>query len=119
MTRKFLRQDLKRHSKLGKGRKKMHKWRKPKGRHSKMREKRFGYPLSPSIGFKKPRKEIGKVDGKIPVLVHNVYDLSKVGKNNSVILAKIGAKKKIEVIKLAQEKGIKILNLGEKNNATK
>ena len=39
MTKNFLRVDSARYSKLGKGRRKLQKWRKPKGRDNKMREK--------------------------------------------------------------------------------
>ena len=40
MKKKFLRRDSVRFSKIGKNRKKIQKWRKPKGRDSKMRLKR-------------------------------------------------------------------------------
>ena len=112
MSKDFARQERVRHLKLGK-KKSVATWRKPKGRDSKMRLMRKSYPASPSVGYKSPRKESGKINGKIPVLVYNTKDLEKVGKNSIAILAKIGAKKKLEVIKVATEKKIQILNIKE------
>ena len=103
---KFLRRLSERHIKLGKGRKKKQKWRRPRGRDNKMREKRKGYPAVVSIGYKKSkrdRKEILKVD--------NLKELEKIPENQGIILGKMGKKKKIEIIEKAKEKGIKIINV--------
>lgn len=117
---KFIRRDAGRFSKLGKKRKKLLKWRRPNGRDNKIREHRKGYPVGVKIGFKKDKKESGKINGMVPVRVSNVKDLEKIGKKEIVIIAKVGAKKKMDIIKKAQEKKIEILNLsiGDKN-ATK
>src|SRR3989344_5482550 len=107
MTPKFVRQDYMRHLKLGKNRKKLQKWRKAKGRHSKMRKKRKGYPISPSIGYKS-QKVMERV------LINNMNDLKHLTKKVPVIIAsRLGAKKKMEIIKKAQEMNIKILNIKE------
>ncbi len=111
MAKKFLRQDYMRHIKLGKHRKKLQKWRSPKGMHSKMRNKRKGYPASPSVGYKSPKKEKGKILGLNPKIINNMKDLQNTAKNNIIIISqKIGARKRIEIIKKASESGIKILN---------
>jgi len=113
--KKFLRRDAKRHSKLGKNRKKLLKWRRPKGRDTKTRLKRKGYPKTVSIGYKSSAKE-----RKIPpTMVYNITELNKLSENSKVILAKIGARKKLEIIKQAQEKNIKIVNIGGKNETGK
>ena len=111
MSKEFIRQDSMRYSRLGKKRKKLQKWRKPRGRDSKMRLKRKSYPSVVSIGYKSPRKELGKINGKTPVLVYNLNDLKKANKNSIIILAKIGAKKKLELIKHADENKIEIYNI--------
>lgn len=111
---KFLRTDYMRFSRLGKNRKKKQKWRRARGKHSKIRRKRFGYPVMPTVGYAKPRKESGKIDGKIPILVHNLNELSKAGKNSLIILARVGARKKLELIRKAGEMNLKIINLGGK-----
>lgn len=116
---KFLRQDYMRHSRLGKGRKKLQKWRRPTGKHSKIRRKRSGYPAAPTIGYGSPRSEAYKVNGVIPVLVHNVKELEKLTKNSMAILAKVGAKNKLAMIKKASELNIKILNVSGAKHATK
>jgi len=111
---KFVRRDSCRYSKLGKNRKKLQKWRKPKGRDNKSREKRKGYPRSPTVGHKKPNSESGKIKNKVPINVSNVIDLKKVNKENIIIINKVGAKKKMEIIKFAEKSKIEILNLGAK-----
>jgi|SRR3989344_6514935 len=110
----FLRTDWMRFSRLGKNRKKLQVWRRARGKHSKIRKKRFSYPVMPTVGYKTQRKDIGRIDGKIPVLVHNLNELLALTKNNVVILARVGAKKKLELIKKANELNLKITNLGGK-----
>ena len=48
--KKFLRRTWDRYSKLGKGRKKLQKWRKPSGRDNKIREKKKGHSRLVDIG---------------------------------------------------------------------
>ena len=86
MAKKFLRQDYMRHLKLCKRRKKLQKWNKAKGRHSKMRQYRKGYPASPSIGYKKSKKEAGKIRGFISVLISSINELKNVDKKNAIIM---------------------------------
>lgn len=114
MTRKFLRTDYMRYSRLGKKRKKLQVWRRARGKHSKIRRKRFGYPVMPTVGYMTARKDAGKIDGLKPLLVHNLNELSQADKNSIVILARVGAKKKIELMKKAEEMKIKICNAGGK-----
>ena len=111
MSKEFKRQDYMRYLKLGKRKSKV-VWRKPKGRDSKMRLKRGGYPSSPIIGRKKSNKDSGKINGLNPILVHNLSELESLDKSSAAILARVGAKKKFELIKKAEEMKIKILNVG-------
>jgi len=130
---KFLRRVGSRFSKLGKGRKKKQKWRKPTGRDNKMREKRKGYPAVVKIGYKQNVKIRGEVKdtlkstSRIPVMIMNVKDLEKIKKNEIGIIGKIGQKKKIEIArrlaypsvqrtgaKVAKEKKIQLYNLNVK-----
>jgi large subunit ribosomal protein L32e len=106
MSKKFLRRTWSRFSKLGKGRKKKQKWRRPSGRDNKMRERRKGYPSRVSVGYKQPVKEQ-------PILVSNVAELSKV-KNKKVIIGNVGKRKKIEIAKKSKEMKIEIQNLNVK-----
>lgn len=101
---KFLRRTSSRHSKLGRKRKAKQVWRKPKGRHNKMREKRRGYPTVVKIGYRKG-------DHKSLITIHNIKELEKAKEKGIIVVGKIGKKKKIEIAKKAKEKGIKIYNL--------
>lgn len=111
MPKKFLRRGWDRFSKLGKGRKKKQKWRNPNGRDNKMREKRRGYPKVISVGYKKDKDLRGTLDEKKPIIVLNIFDLEKLGKNEIAIIGKVGKKKKMEIAKFAKEKKIKIYNM--------
>ena len=104
---KFLRRDWKRHSKLGKKRKKKQTWRRPTGRDNKMREKRKGYPKIVQIGYKKKESKVEEV------FVYNLNDLKKVGtgKGKKIFIGKVGGKKRIEIVKKAKEMKITFENL--------
>lgn len=116
---KFRRTDYGRFSKLGKNRKKLQKWRAAKGRDNKIREKRKNYPISPNIGYKRSKKESGRINGKLPVRVMNLKELENVGKENIAIIGRIGARKRIELLKRADEMKISVLNInrGGRNEA--
>lgn len=100
------------HSRMGLGRRKLHRWRAAVGRHSKIRKNRFGYTKSPRIGFKSPKSESGKINGKMPMRITNMSELSRANKDNILIIAKVvGARKRMEMIKKANEMKIEILNV--------
>ena len=108
----FLRRSTLKHSRMGLGRRKLHRWRNAVGRHSKIRKNRFGYTKSPRIGFKSPRSESGKINGKIPMRITNMQDMNKINKDNILIIARtIGVKKRIEMIKKADEMKVEVLNI--------
>jgi large subunit ribosomal protein L32e len=111
---KFLRRTWDRYVKLGKGSKKKQRWKKPTGRHNKMREKRRGYPDIVSIGYKTNQETRGLIFGKVPIIVRNVGDLSKISKDNVAIIGRIGKKNRIEIAKKAIEKKIEFYNLNAK-----
>jgi len=109
---RFLRTDWMRFSRLGKKRRNKQKWRRARGKHSKIRRKRFGYPVMPTVGYQTARKERNKIQGLEPIHISNAKELSKAAKHNIIILGRIGAKKKLELIKKASEMNIKIQNFG-------
>ena len=104
---KFLRRTWSRYAKLGKGRKKKQVWRRPTGRHNKMREKRKGSAAVVSIGYRSNRK---LRERKI-IKINNVKDLEKMKKNEVAIISGVGKRKKIEVAKKAKEMKIEIYNM--------
>jgi len=109
MRKKFLRGKWRTCVKLGRGRKSKQKYRKARGRHNKIREKKKGNPILVAIGFKKPKNQ-----EKEARIIQNIQELESVKKGESVILAKIGQKSKLKIIERAREKEIKILNLNIK-----
>ncbi len=106
---KFLKRTWNRYSKLGKGRKKKQVWRRPKGRDNKMREKRKGYPMVVSVGYKKKKSEKKNI-----IVVRNIEDLEKTEKNDMIIMGNVGKKKKIEIAKKAIKMKIPIQNINIK-----
>ncbi len=108
---KFLRRTSNRYSKLGKGRKKKQKWRKPRGRDNKMREKRKGYPVVVTIGHKKGERLRGIIKNKKPIMIRSIKDFEKLKKNEIAVIGNIGKKKKIELAKKAKDMKIQIHNL--------
>jgi large subunit ribosomal protein L32e len=88
-------------------------WRKARGIDSKMRRKVKGWPRSPSIGYRGPKKaRYLHPSGFVEVPVHNIDDLEKIDpKTQAIRIAHtVGAKKRIEISARAEEKGVRILN---------
>ncbi|MDV3103068.1 50S ribosomal protein L32e [Thermococcus waiotapuensis] len=107
---RFLRQEWWRYPKF----KNDPKWRKPQGIDSKMRLKKKGKPLSPSIGWSSPKAVRGlHPSGYEEVLVHNVKELEAIDpiRQAARIAGTVGAKKREIIIARARELGIKVLNV--------
>lgn len=106
----FRRQEWFRYKRLGAA------WRKPQGRHSKLR-RHLGYrPNVVSIGYRGPRAVRGlHPSGFREVLVHNPRDLDGVDpKVEAVrIASRVGMRKRLEIQAVADEKGIRVLNRRE------
>lgn len=85
-------------------------WRKPRGKHSKMRKGIKGKPRLVKIGYKSPTTD------KEMLIVRNKDEIEKIDtkKFKSVIISKtVGKKKRIEILKTAEEMGIEVLNKGK------
>jgi large subunit ribosomal protein L32e len=90
------------------------KWRKPRGKHSPIRQKHKGKPKMVSIGYGSPKEVKGLHNsGVLPVIVHNKKQLESINpeKQGIIFSRSIGSKKKIEFIKFALEKKLPIINL--------
>lgn len=110
--KKIWRKDTLKTSRLGSKNKKLRKWRRAKGKHSKVREKRRGYLASPEIGYKKSARTL--VSALKPKIIYGTEELKKITSNEIAVIGKVGKKKKIELAKAADELKIKILNLNVK-----
>jgi large subunit ribosomal protein L32e len=116
---KFVRKDAKKKIRFHIKRK--IKWRRQKGRDSKIRQKMKSYPKMPDIGYGSPKKTRHLVQGKQPILIHSVKELMamKHGPNQIIVIAHTSLKNKIEIAKKAKEKNLKILNLNIKKTLKK
>lgn len=104
---KFVRCEAHRYKRLGE------KWRKPRGRHNKMRRCFKGKPLSPRIGYRKEKNSRGlHPSGYQEVIVHNQADLDGLDAEKQAIriAASVGKRKKAEILKKAEKLKLKVLN---------
>ena len=111
---RFLRKDWNKKSKLGRKRKQKQVWRKPKGRHNKLRQNFKGKSRRPSIGYGSDWIIRGKIGGLKPVIVNNIQELldSRNHKNVLVMISgNVGNFKKMNIIKKAIEMKINIANV--------
>jgi len=108
---KFIRTKHYAYACLGKRQKSKRKYRRATGRHNKTRQKWKSHTPMVEVGYKQAESVRGLIDDKMPVLVSNIADLAKIGKNNIIILAKIGNRNKLEIVKAAEAKKLPILNL--------
>jgi len=87
-------------------------WRRPRGRHSKLRKER-GRKQKVKVGRRKP-KELRNVhpSGRKEVLVHNLQELDEIDPATEAarIAAKVGQRKKEKIKEKAEEEEIKLLN---------
>jgi len=106
----YLRTDWHKKSRLGRGRKKKQKWRRPRGRHNKIRLRRKGKPKRPEVGYGSPREVKGTINGLKPVKIVKLKDLERIDKESQIAIidGKLGLKKKIELVKKAKELGIQL-----------
>jgi len=91
------------------------KWKRPKGRQSKLRHEKKGRWAVPKVGYGRASKERGTVIFKsqqvMPVLIRNMKELGNVGKSEvAVIASSVGARKSLMIIAEAEKRGIKIIN---------
>lgn len=103
----FRRQEWFRYRKLGE------KWRRPRGKHSKLRRHLKYRGSLPSAGYRGPREVRGlHPSGFEEVLVHRPEDLEGLDpKTQAVRIAHaVGTRKRIEIQERADEMGIRVLN---------
>ncbi len=103
----FRRQEWFRYKRVGES------WRRPRGKHSKLREKK-GYRIPVvDAGYRGPKKVRGlHPSGFREVLVHNPKELEKINPEREAvrIASTVGMRKRLEIEKKAEELGIRVLN---------
>ncbi|MDI6819366.1 MAG: 50S ribosomal protein L32e [Candidatus Hodarchaeaceae archaeon] len=106
---KFRRQEWFRFKKLGE------KWRRPRGRDSKMRLGRKGKPAVASVGYRLPRSTRGlHPSGLTEVIINNPKDVERVSPSKQAIriASGVGRHKRERILARAKELGIRVLNPG-------
>jgi large subunit ribosomal protein L32e len=89
------------------------RWRKARGIDSKTRKKKAGWPKSPRIGYRSPKKIRYQTNlGKEEILIYSPDDLSLIDSSNQIgrIAANIGRKKRERIITEAELMSVKIIN---------
>lgn len=88
-------------------------WRRPRGRHNKVKLKLKGKPSPVEVGYGSPREVRGLLsNGKRPILIRNIKDLLKINKETDIgiLASNIGKRKREIILNKAKELGIEILN---------
>lgn len=110
----FQRTKFRAYAKLGKNQKSKRRYKRADGRHNKTRQKWRSRPPRVEVGYKNQVNTRNLINEKVPVVVYNMDDLKKVGKNNIVIVGKIGNLKKIDIAKEIISKKIETYNFNAK-----
>ncbi len=106
---KFIRQDAHKKKKISK------RWRKPKGLHSKMKNRLKGYRRMPSQGYRSPKKvrHLHK-SGLKQIIIKSINDIENIKDNKEVgvvLSSSIGKKKKIQILNKCKDLKIEVLNI--------
>jgi len=109
---KFLRQDYHHRMKVQDD-----YWRSPKGRHSKMKQRKRGHRASVAVGYRGPAEVRGlHKSGAVFVRVENLQQLSAIDSKKSIVIlsSKVGTVKKYQLLKTIIEKNISVVNVDAK-----
>jgi large subunit ribosomal protein L32e len=104
----FKRQEQFKHRKLGE------KWRRPRGKQSKLRRGEKARGKKPGMGFSSPKAVRGlDKSGLREVRVFSPKDVDKLNHKEEigVIGSSVGKKKRADILKKAEEKKVRITNI--------
>jgi large subunit ribosomal protein L32e len=88
-------------------------WRKPRGKTSRMRIRRKGWPAIATIGYKGPREyRMVHPSGLREKLIYRPEELTGLSPDKEVvrIAATVGERKRVAIVDQAQQLGLRILN---------
>jgi large subunit ribosomal protein L32e len=91
-------------------------WRRPRGKHSRVRLEVNGAPAKPKIGYRTDKEIRGThPSGYEEVMVHNTDDLENVDPEVEAarIGGTVGGRKRAKIIEKADDENIKVLNRNE------
>ena len=89
------------------------RWKKPRGKHNKIRLGKAGKPKRPKIGYSNTGELKYRINNLIPFLIKNENDLSLIKNDRHVaILSKnLGDKKRLSIVKKILNLKIKVANI--------
>lgn len=93
------------------------RWRRPRGKTSKMRLGMRGWPRTVKVGYKTKRNERGlHPSGRREVLVRRVADLDKIDSKTQIVKIShsVGERKRVAILEKAQALELTIANPGPK-----
>lgn len=104
---KFRRREYFRYKKLG------DKWRRPRGKHSKVRRYFSGKTQRPLVGFKKMTRGLHP-SGYREAMISNASELENLDKDTQAVRISrtVGARKRQYILEEAQKLKLKVLNPG-------
>lgn len=106
MSKNFKQQDYFRYKRLGT------KWRKPRGRQSKLRIKKGGSGRKPSVGYGTEKTKMHMIRGLKVFNIRTGSQLGSLPENSGIFISgSVGSKKAVEIYKAASEKGFTVLNM--------
>lgn len=88
-------------------------WRRPRGRHSKLRKQERSKGKAPRVGYGSPKATRGLTRyGYKEIRISNQGDLKKIdpSKEIALIAGSVGKKKRMDIIKKAEELRVRIVN---------
>ena len=88
-------------------------WRRPRGKHSKMRKQERGRGRIPKPGYGSPAAVKGlNRQGFREIRISNAKELESLDrtKDSAIIASTVGRKKRLEVLRKAEELGINVAN---------
>lgn len=89
------------------------KWRRPRGRHSKLRMHERARGRYPSPGYRSPKLTRGLTrSGLREIRISNPAEVERADpkKEFIIIASSVGKKKALDIVKMAEAKGIKVRN---------
>src|SRR3989344_7252291 len=89
------------------------KWKKPRGKHNKIRLGKGGKRARPKIGYANTNNLKYKINNLMPFMIKNENDISLIDKNKhiAIISKNLGTKKRIPIIKKLLDSSMQVANI--------
>ena len=91
-------------------------WKRPTGRHNKMKDKKAGHRRMPMPGFRSNRLVRGlHYSGLMPILIKTLSDVARLDRKTqgAIVASSIGGRKKLLILDSLKKANVPVLNLRE------